>query len=714
MERKIKLAATLGLALAWTASAQEEPAPPFAPSLQITPVWEHLTSSDSTPLPILTGTPPNGITVDTVDGTSEIDTYGGFRVYDETRALLGVRENGINETDPNHDSELAAMYPDRSLIWIDLATGAPMGVALEVGFNPVPLDQDFTDAGGTLIDYYFNFGVSDDGVVYVGYKNKIVRFAPDGNDGFETPTVAFTKENDGSDLWAAWRWENIRVMGSGADTTIVAGGKTWRPNMGYYYLVTTDGLTYTESAYVPNGFGNASGGGSSLMPGRDPAFPDDMWMYVSTYPGSDNGLGTRFYRFVIAPFDGGVDVFKDPDYAGVQIPEEFTPEENYHGRFLSDVDADGNLDYMVAYSTPSYNSAAIGADPFRPGYLALHNHDGELLATYTLNVTEADELIPDASGTVSNFHSALGGVELIPTADGSEIIWYSGVYGYGRYSVGPVIPEAAWYFDGTDELVPSGGTPFAAGDLPATSEDNPMGAENDFSLALDGSATAYYADTEGMLNFDDSDFTLQAYVKFDTFTAPAKIIIASYGLPGGYSFWVTTERKVGATTYGILDFFSEATVPDDGGWHHIAVVHENGVEARFYVDGVLGDTIAYTRGVNTTADTNLYVGFETVTGEIVLNAFNGNIDRLIVTGAALAPEQLDYTAPEVGPELTVTLTAEGLQISWPIAEGFAIETKMSVDETEWTVVEGEVTVDGGTASIIVPATMSQQIFRAKK
>ncbi len=575
MQSKTKLIAALGVALCWSAFGQdEEPAPPFEPSLQITPVWEHLISGDSSPLPILKGETLNGAD-DTFDGTAVLDTYGGFKVYDETKALLGIRENGINETNPDHDSDMAAMYPDRSLIWIDLATGAPMGVALEVGFSPVPLDQEFIDAGGTVTDYYFNFGVSDDGVVYVGYKNKIVRYAPDGADGFEAPTVAFTKENDGSDLWQAWRWENIRVSGSGADTTIVAGGKTWRPNMGYYYLETTDGLTFTEFAYVPNGFANASGGASSLMPGRNPEFPEDMWIYVSSYPGSDNGLGTRFYRFIIAPFQGGVDVFKDPDYPGVQIPEEFIPEENYHGRFLSDTDANGDLDYMVAYSSPSWNSIAVGtAEPFRPGYLALHNHDGELLATYAIPVTEEAELNSDGEGGgAANFHGTLGSVELIPTADGAHILWYSGIYGYGLYSVGPVIPQAAWYFDGNDELVPSGGTPFTPGDLPSTSDDNPMGAENDFSLALDGSATAYYADTEGVLNFDDSDFTLQAYVKFDTFTEPAKIIIASYGLPGGYSFWVTTERKVGATTYGILDFFSEATVPDDGGWHHIAMVH---------------------------------------------------------------------------------------------------------------------------------------------
>ena len=441
MHLKTKITCALGAAMTLSFAVNaEEPAPPFQPSLQITPVWEFLISGDSSPLPILKGQPPASPTGDTFDGTSELDSYAGFRKYDETKALLGIRENGINETDPAHDADLAAMYPDRSLIWIDLATGAPMGLAIEVGFSPVPLDQDFLDAGGTVVDYYFNFGVSDDGVVYTGYKNKIVRFAPDGSGGFLEPTVAFTKANDNSDLWSAWRWENIRVSGSGADTTILAGGKTWRPSMGYYYLVTGDGLTYEETAYIPNGFGNASGGASSLMPGRNPEFPDDMWAYVSSYPGSDNGQGTSFYRFVVAPFAGGVDVFKDPDYPGVQIPSEFVQAENYVGRFISDTDTNGDLDYMVAYSTPSWNSVAIGVDPWLPGYLALHNHDGELMATYTLNVTEDEEM----TDNVSNFHATLGGVQLIPTSDGAEILWYSGIYGIfysdgclGHQSVNP-------------------------------------------------------------------------------------------------------------------------------------------------------------------------------------------------------------------------------------------------------------------------------------
>lgn len=274
-----------------------------------------------------------------------------------------------------------------------------------------------------------------------------------------------------------------------------------------------------------------------------------------------------------------------------------------------------------------------------------------------------------------------------------------------------VTVNTAWNFDDpTADPALSGGIPGATAGLPETSTDSPSGISGDLALSFTGSTGAFYADTTGMLNFDDEDYTLQGWVKFDTFTSPNKIIIASYGLPGGYSFWVTTERKVGATTYGILDFFSEAVVPEDGGWHHIAVVHENGTEMRFYVDGILGDTIAYTSGVQTSSDNHLYIGYERGSGE-ALNPFNGLIDRVIITGAALAPEEFDYTAAEQGPALAVELTPNGLLISWPEAEGYVLQSRAGLGVGEWAPVTETPTTTEGVTSVVVPTSEPVEVFR---
>jgi hypothetical protein len=94
------------------------------------------------------------------------------------------------------------------------------------------------------------------------------------------------------------------------------------------------------------------------------------------------------------------------------------------------------------------------------------------------------------------------------------------------------------------------------------------------------------------MQFDKNNpsFTLQAWVKFDGNPAGRMVFFYSGGPGGAVSFSVNTDRTVFVTTLAIADVPSQAAIPDDGAWHHIAVVHENGKELRFYVDVVLGDT----------------------------------------------------------------------------------------------------------------------------
>src|SRR6266705_4964903 len=111
----------------------------------ISPVWEYLINKLPSPLPILTNATPYTMDDEAGDGKSLMDCIGPMRRYDANRLLLGIRENGIDETQP-HDTNLANAYPDRSLIWINPTNGAPMGIALNIGLYPVPLDPDFLAA----------------------------------------------------------------------------------------------------------------------------------------------------------------------------------------------------------------------------------------------------------------------------------------------------------------------------------------------------------------------------------------------------------------------------------------------------------------------------------------------------------------------------------------------------------------------------------------
>src|SRR5947208_2265264 len=113
----------------------------------ITPVWvEHVNGvvnvDPTNQLPTLVKAGGNGTNVFSFDGTDVMDSYAKFLKYDDDHYLLGIRENGINEGDPNLPQQLkdrAAAYPDRSIIWIDAHTGQPLGIALKTEVFPASL-----------------------------------------------------------------------------------------------------------------------------------------------------------------------------------------------------------------------------------------------------------------------------------------------------------------------------------------------------------------------------------------------------------------------------------------------------------------------------------------------------------------------------------------------------------------------------------------------
>jgi hypothetical protein len=244
--------------------------------------------------------------------------------------------------------------------------------------------------------------------------------------------VIYTHANDGSERWHQWRYENLRANGAGAQTVLLAGGKTWRPQQGYRVFTTTDGL-----AFASNGYLGAGGGASSVLKGLDASNPDDEWAYTTQYPGSSNGTDSRLNRSRRSGVDLG-------DFAGGPgYNLQARTEVGYRGLFVSDADSDARLAYVVSYSTPSWNSKSVNGGNYDAGWLAVHDHLGRYLAGRKLEVLENQELVGDPNGAAvtSQFHGTLGSVTVgvLPgMAPGTaEVLWYSGIYGYGRYLLGP-------------------------------------------------------------------------------------------------------------------------------------------------------------------------------------------------------------------------------------------------------------------------------------
>jgi hypothetical protein len=210
----------------------------------------------------------------------------------------------------------------------------------------------------------------------------------------------------------------------------------------------------------------------------------------------------------------------------------------------------------------------------------------------------------------------------------------------------PPTPLAVFEFDEgsgnrvADSINSLSGYPFNPANSPSFAADAPSGQMRDFAVRFEPGQ--YFVvndpDTRIQLSRSRPHFTLQAWVKFSGFPAQRMVFFYSEGPGGAISFSVNNDRTVHVTTLGLADVPSQATIPDDGDWHHIAVVHENGVELRFYVDGVLRDTVPYTSGVKFSMTRKfLTIGAEW-NGAL---QYAGLVDRLKVFSGILTPEQLD-------------------------------------------------------------------------
>jgi len=475
---------------------------PLSQAQVITPVWvQHLNGlvnvdpADKLPLVVRNVGAPyaaNGI------GRSQQFALGKLRRYDATRYLLMVKENGIDEADANLSQEkkdLAAAYPDRSLIWIDAATGKPLGLAHVIGLRPVTATGQANNN-----DFWSNWDI-DEGpegqrAIYSTHKNVILRWAPKAGGGWEsTPTCAWTEPtpgasdcagtpldgSSGGDGNTSWRWRDFRVTGSGNNTMFVAGGGTWRASHHVQIFKTTDGLKFHPIARFNDRDGGRKGSYSQggltsrvVQYGLDSAHPNLMTAYHGRYPGT--GWEARPSRFIVDP-DFPLDVLDDtyaPNFQvmlfqvnndawgnlpafrwesaganGLAINHAVDGVEYYDGNWGGILDAHKEVDYVVNYAFPSWNNQ-FGSIK-KPGWLGVHRLDGTIAPNsgYRLPFTEMDIQSNDAGAQVGNEWGYDGDLTVYPDTsapanlDKSLIVWVGSGYGYGVFTVQNVAPTIA-------------------------------------------------------------------------------------------------------------------------------------------------------------------------------------------------------------------------------------------------------------------------------
>jgi hypothetical protein len=208
---------------------------------------------------------------------------------------------------------------------------------------------------------------------------------------------------------------------------------------------------------------------------------------------------------------------------------------------------------------------------------------------------------------------------------------------------------------------------------------------NDLALRFDGARRIVFLDSSSApqitlgpdVSGTNGDYTLQAWVKLPLgFEPTARMIMFTYQANPSFSFSINTGRRLHTTTLGKDDVVSGAQVPNDNQWHHVAAVHQNGVEVRFYIDGVLLSRMPYIRGPGAQATYQFTAGgASSITG----NPFVGTLDRISLTKGALTPSQLDLLGlVPADPAPSIGDTTSGLVLHLKMDETNGFTAKDSV------------------------------------
>ncbi len=449
-------------------------------NIEIKVAWEHLTNNpNGVPgFPFMTTRVGNK---QESDGTSDMDLIGSLRRYDENRLMLFVVENGINETDPNHDAAMAAKFPDRTVWWINPNDGSPMGIAITFPIKPWPdtdeyikrINDAYGDHGSVRPDLaqeeFPKIDVDAEGNLYLTDKHHLLRYTPDGKGGFTGPTLAYNyqPENESKVItpdgregnylhWRGFNMIDLQIKGEGANKIMTTTRRHWADNGGLWYYTSADGgAAWTAKYYNGQGTSLTGIGGGGSLPVISPDGKEE-WMFCTGFPGSSDVI-----RRYVRPA-GSTEQFAEDTEAlwspGVDENPAVGETEKYRGQTKVDVAAHDSLPYIVVATIPFWQSRdKLELDPPPTAWLAVlstgvdPNNDfveGDFLTAHPIQFTEKDEL--GGADYVDNWAAAYSSEVNIYVgqnypAYAFEILWCGGTMGYGRYVVGNVpTPVPDW------------------------------------------------------------------------------------------------------------------------------------------------------------------------------------------------------------------------------------------------------------------------------
>ena len=243
--------------------------------------------------------------------------------------------------------------------------------------------------------------------------------------------------------------------------------------------------------------------------------------------------------------------------------------------------------------------------------------------------------------TIQIAESPLGGVPGSPSANDTCRIGAGSVGLMASGSTG----NYCWYDSPTGGTFLDTGSVYTTPVLASTTTYYVSAKEDNNGLNFDGSndyvaLNSFYAAT-GI-----TEVTVEAWIRT---TKTGAQIIASYDRSDYWRLGVSsTGGSTGQVTWhlgtnaGILDMSSSSTV-NDGNWHHVAGVYDNGT-ATIYVDGVADGTasLGTSIGTGTTRFGFIATGSETASfnGTQTVSRFQGDIDEVRIWNVARTGAQI--------------------------------------------------------------------------
>lgn len=244
---------------------------------------------------------------------------------------------------------------------------------------------------------------------------------------------------------------------------------------------------------------------------------------------------------------------------------------------------------------------------------------------------------------------------------------------------------------------------------PTWNTNSPTGQPGDYSLFFDGTKKVIVTDTNQIIGTNglNDSYTLQAWVKVAVnYAPPQRAILFQYDRKPGFSFSINTNRTLHTTAFKVKDISSSATLPNDGNWHHVAVVHTDGANMKFYIDSVLAATVTYTNGAGYRTSADITIG----SADDGANPFTGYLDRVRFDERALTPLEFDFPA---APPLGLRKNGTALTLFWPVAmTNYTLQVNSALQTNGWTTLAFQTLTNENQATVSV--TNAARFFRLKR